>query len=313
VSPRARRGRAVHGILLLDKPLGLTSNRALQTAKRLFAAAKAGHSGALDPLATGMLPICFGAATKLSGFLLDARKTYRVTAVLGTATDTGDADGEVIERRNETEVADATVRSAAAGFIGEIEQVPPMYSALKHRGKRLYELARAGREVERAPRRVRIESLVIDRYRWPALEFTVACSKGTYIRSLVVDIAASLGTVGHVGALRRLSVGPFEGLPMHTLAMLEQLEASNRGALEALLQPLDSAVAALPPLVMTAAQTAALVSGQQLEAEAGWRRGLVRLYSPEEVLFGLGEISAEGALRPRRMFPEILESQGRSG
>src|SRR5690606_22393216 len=209
-----RRGRNVRGILLLDKPSGVTSNRALQRAKRLFQAAKAGHTGSLDPLATGMLPICFGAATKLAGYLLDARKTYAVTAELGTATDSADADGQVIAQSATPPPAELDVREAVASFEGDIEQTPPMYSALKRDGRRLYELARQGIVVDRAPRRVRIDTMTVEEYAWPTVRFTVTCSKGTYVRTLVTDLAARLGTLGHVTALRRLAVEPFDSADM---------------------------------------------------------------------------------------------------
>ena len=190
------------GLLLLDKPAGISSNRALQDAKRLFNAAKAGHTGSLDPLATGMLPIFFGAATRLASHVLEARKTYRVTATLGIATTTGDAEGAPTEDRSgETPPDAARLAAAARDFIGELEQVPPMYSALKRGGVPLYRLARSGVEVERAARRIVIEELVIDRYDFPALDFHVTCSKGTYVRTLVEDLAKAVGTVGHVAAL----------------------------------------------------------------------------------------------------------------
>ncbi len=221
------RGRDVRGVLLLDKPRGLTSNHALQRVKRLYDASKAGHTGSLDPLATGMLPICFGAATRLGGFLLDAHKSYRVTACLGTATDTDDADGAIVEERAAPIPVEADVRAALVRFVGEIEQVPPMYSALKRDGVPLYRLARRGVTVEREARRVTIHALTFERYAWPELELSIRCSKGTYVRTLVVDIASALGTLGHVRELRRSSVDPFRAEQMTSLETLEDLAAKN--------------------------------------------------------------------------------------
>src|SRR5215471_3139735 len=240
MSATTARSRDVRGILLLDKSRGITSNRALQRVKRLYGAAKAGHTGSLDPLATGMLPICFGIATRLGAFLLDADKTYRVTARLGIATDTCDADGAVVERRDGPQPTEPELRAALGRFEGDIDQTPPMYSALKHEGQRLYRLARRGEVVTRATRRVSIYELVLERYSWPDAELLVRCSKGTYVRSLVVDLALSLGTVAHVAALRRLAVAPFEGEPMATFEELESLAgAEGLGALDSRLLPAD--------------------------------------------------------------------------
>lgn len=298
---RARKpARDVHGILPLDKPQGLTSNRALQRVKHLFGARKAGHTGSLDPLATGMLPICFGAATKISGLLLDAEKTYRVVGRLGVATDTGDADGTVVERHEREPVAATDVTAAAARFLGEIEQVPPMYSALKHGGRRLYELARQGVTVERAARRVRITELTVTRYEWPELELTVTCSKGTYIRSLVIDLAAALGTVGHVTALRRLAVGPFEEADLLSLESLEALAAEGEEALDRVLLPIDHALHGWPSVELETEAGARFLHGQAVPAEASWPPGAVRVYAGGELL-GLGEIGANRALAPKRM------------
>lgn len=298
---RRASGRDVRGILLLDKPAGLTSNRALQRAKRLYQAAKAGHTGSLDPLATGMLPICFGAATKLSGYLLGAGKTYAVTAALGVATDTGDADGNVTERSAAPAPSLAQVRAVLASFVGESEQVPPMYSALKQQGRRLYDLARQGVAVERAPRRVQIHSLELDRYTWPELAFTASCSKGTYVRSLVVDIAAALGTLGHVTALRRLAVGPFRAEDMVDFEALERAAAGGQEALDGLLRPMDSVLGERPAVTLSAAGERVLRDGGRVEAPP-LPGGLVRLYAPEGRFIGVGEICAEGELAAHRLF-----------
>ncbi|HMB73838.1 MAG TPA: tRNA pseudouridine(55) synthase TruB, partial [Gammaproteobacteria bacterium] len=187
--------RPLVGIVLVDKPSGLTSNQVLQRAKRLFRARKAGHTGTLDPMATGMLPVCFGAATKVSGMMLDSRKRYRVTATFGTATDTGDATGTVTETCDKSPPAPEAVRSAVTARRGQSLQVPPMYSAVKHQGRRLYELARQGAEVRREPREIEIFELTIEAFDWPDLALGIHCSKGTYVRTVITDIAAALGTV----------------------------------------------------------------------------------------------------------------------
>lgn len=298
---RARKGRPVRGILLLDKPSGLTSNQALQRVKRLFRAAKAGHTGSLDPLATGMLPICFGAATKLAGYLLEAGKTYAVTAELGVATDTADADGTVIARDDRERPAADKVRGALEAFVGEIEQTPPMYSALKRDGQRLYELARRGIVVDREPRRVRIYDITLDEYAWPVIRFTVRCSKGTYVRTLVTDLAEALGTVGHVTALRRLAVEPFEGAEMVPLEQIEQTAEEGLAALDRLLLPPESALAHWPRIELAPACTVRLRHGQSIEAPTASPVGLVRLEDQSLGFFGVGEVLPEGRLEPRRM------------
>ena len=298
---RRRRGRDVRGILLLDKPGGVTSNQALQRAKRLFQAAKAGHTGSLDPLATGMLPLCFGVATKLAGYLLDARKTYAVAAELGVATDTGDADGAVIARAEGEPPEEERLRSALESFVGEIEQTPPMYSALKRDGKRLYELARSGIVVERAPRRVRIFSVELDEYEWPRCRFEVTCSKGTYVRTLVTDLAEALGTLGHVTALRRLAVEPFTESGMVAFDTLERAAEHGEEALDRLLLPVDSALANWPRVVLDPDRAARVAHGQAVAAMPDWPLGLVRLDEESRGLIGIGEVSPDGRLAPRRL------------
>jgi tRNA pseudouridine55 synthase len=297
------RGRDVRGILLLDKPSGLTSNRALQHVKRLYGAAKAGHTGSLDPLATGMLPICFGAATRLGGFLLDARKVYRVTARFGLATDTADADGAFTERRDEPQPNAAAIEEALARFRGEIEQVPPMYSALKHAGKRLYELARSGVVVDREARRVTVFELALERFEWPDAELYVRCSKGTYVRSLVVDLATALGTVAHVAALRRVAVEPFGDESMTTLEALEAVaQQSGTAGLDELLLPADRALVDWPGVVLSAAAAARIEHGQEIEAEELWPLGPVKIYGDEGEFLAIGEVTPQRRLAPRRVF-----------
>jgi tRNA pseudouridine55 synthase len=303
------RGRDVRGVLLLDKPRGITSNHALQRVKRLYDAAKAGHTGSLDPLATGMLPICFGAATRLGGFLLDARKSYRVTASLGVATDTADADGVVTERRDGPIPHESAVREALAGFVGEIDQVPPMYSALKRDGVPLYRLARRGVTVERAARRVTIDALTCERYAWPELELAVRCSKGTYVRTLVVDVAAALGTLGHVLALRRTAVEPFAAEQMTSLDALDDLAAADdRAALDRLLLPPDSALPDWPSVVLEPGAAERLEHGQAVAADPAWALGQTKVYraprdSSARDLLALAEVTADGRLVPQRVFP----------
>ena len=300
---RRRRGRDLHGILLIDKPTGLTSNAVLQQLKWLFKAAKAGHTGSLDPLATGMLPICFGAGTKISSFLLDAHKRYRVTGRLGIATDSGDADGTIVAESPPIELQPEVVREVLAGFEGEIEQIPPMHSALKHKGRRLYELAREGTEVEREARRVRIFSIEPRHCEWPELGFDVTCSKGTYVRTLVEDVAKELGTLGHVIQLRRLSVEPFEEREMVTLEALEASAGEGLAALDRWLLPVDRALAGWPRVVVDRAFCEALTHGQAVPAEADWPRAWVRVYSPDNIFLGIGEVRGHGQLVPRRIFP----------
>jgi len=298
------RGRDVRGVLLLDKPRGLTSNRALQRVKRLYDASKAGHTGSLDPLATGMLPICFGAATRLGGFLLDAHKSYRVIACLGTATDTADADGTVIEQRSSPVPTEAEVRAALPRFVGEIEQVPPMYSALKRDGVPLYRLARRGVTVERAARRVTIHALTLERYAWPELELSVRCSKGTYVRTLVVDIAAALGTLAHVRELRRCSVDPFTAEQMTSLDTLEELAANDeREALDRLLLPADSALPDWPAAVLGPDAADRLSHGQAVAADPAWAVGRIKVYREPRDLLAIAEVTPDGRLVPQRVFP----------
>jgi tRNA pseudouridine55 synthase len=276
----------------------------LQRVKRLYQASRAGHTGSLDPLATGMLPILFGSGTRLCGYLLDSRKEYRTTARLGIATTTGDAEGEVtVDRSEEAAPSPDAVADALRQFVGEISQVPPMYSALKRDGVPLYRLARRGVEVERAPRRVVIDALVLEDYRWPHLALTVRCSKGTYIRTLVEDIATALGTVGHVAALRRTAVVPFAGYPMHTLDNLQAVAgAGGLDGLDALLLPPDLALPDWPAVEIDADAATRLGQGQAVGAGAAWPLGAVRVYSHERRFIALGTVTAEGWLEPQRVF-----------
>jgi tRNA pseudouridine55 synthase len=303
---KRHRGRAVNGILLLDKPAGITSNGALQTVKRMYGAAKAGHTGSLDPLATGMLPICFGEATKFSQFLLDADKSYLVTAKLGVVTDTGDADGEVL-RHSPVCVDAATITAALMEFVGEIEQIPSMFSAIKHNGQPLYKLARQGIEVERKVRRVTIHRITVLDVRADELDFEVACTKGTYVRSLVEDLGEKLGCGGHVQALRRLSAGPY---PAERMLTLDQLGAmKEQGGFEAIdeqLLPLSTSVADWPAVELGDNAAFYLLQGQAVMASDRPRDGWVSLYQASDKRFlGVGEILDDGRIAPRRLVAEL--------
>lgn len=294
------RWRAVDGVLLLDKPHGLSSNQALQRVRRCLAAARGGHAGSLDPLATGMLPVCLGEATKFSSYLLDAPKVYRTRLVLGQATASGDAEGPVT-RTGPSRLLAGALEAALVGFRGTIDQVPPMYSALKRNGQPLYKLARQGVVVERAPRKVHISRLdLLAEGNGEAL-LEVACSKGTYIRTLVEDIAGAAGTVAHVGDLRRLAVSPYREDQMVSLDVLEAAARSDDAEALALLLPVDSGLAALPAQSLTASQAGQLCRGQVVHDGAGHPEGLIRLYGPAGGFIGLGEYGPDQLLRARRL------------
>jgi tRNA pseudouridine55 synthase len=299
--PRARKGRPVDGILLLDKPAGLSSNAALQRARYLFNAQKAGHTGSLDPLATGLLPVCFGEATKASAYLLDADKRYRVTLRLGCQTTTGDAEGEVLRELPVPPLERARVEHSLQRFTGEIRQVPPMHSALKHQGRRLYELARAGIEVAREPRSVHIHALTLHAQSADRLELDVHCSKGTYVRVLAEDLAADLGTCGHVERLRRLAVGPFRGEDMLGFERLQQLAAEGPEALDRVLLPVAAAFAGWPSAELDADSAWYLQRGQPVQVARAPRQGLLCLYGPGQRLLGVGEVLEDGRIAPRRL------------
>ena len=300
--PRLPALRDVDGIVLLDKPEGLSSNAALQRVRRAFGARKAGHTGSLDPLASGLLPVCLGQATKTCGLLLDADKTYRFRIALGRSTTTGDREGDTVEEAAVPPLDDAALRLAAERFLGESEQVPPMYSALKHSGERLYRLARAGIEVERAPRQIRILRLDLVAG-GTSPDFEVTCSKGTYVRSLAEDLARSLGTVGHVALLRRLALGPFGGERMHTLEAVERDAADGAGA--GLLLPVDEALPALPAVQLGAVEQDFVLQGRPVPVR-GPGDSRVRIYGVGGRFLGVGRMSSEGArLAPERIMVEL--------
>jgi tRNA pseudouridine55 synthase len=295
----------VNGLLLLNKPAGLTSNQALQKVKRLLNAKKAGHTGSLDPAATGMLPLCFGEATKICAYLLAADKSYRVTARLGEATDTGDADGKVVETAAVPELTDKDWQRIFSRFIGEIEQVPPMYSALKKDGKRLYELARQGQVVDRDPRRIHIYEMQLLEARDERLVFRVRCSKGTYVRTLVEDIAKAGATVAHTAALHRETVGDFRANDMLDLPAAEELAATGPQALREHLLPADRALQQWPERRIGADAARRFNDGQSIivsAADTGAATGHVRVYAGANGFLGVGELTGDGMLTPRRIF-----------
>lgn len=297
-----KKGRDVHGVFLLDKPQGLSSNDVMQKVKRLFQANKAGHTGALDPLATGMLPICLGEATKFSQFLLDADKRYVVTAKLGERTDTSDAEGRIVASRS-VNVKTAEILTALSAFRGDLMQVPTMFSALKHQGKPLYEYARAGVTVERQARPITIFELKFIEYNAPFLTLEVHCSKGTYIRTLIDDLGERLGCGAHVSMLRRTAVSDYPSDKMLSLEALQQLaEAGDLRRLDALLLPPDSAVSKLPSLFLTERQTQAVGFGQRVRFDNAEKiYGQVRLFSAENLFLGVAEIHQDNVIRPARM------------
>jgi tRNA pseudouridine55 synthase len=297
---RRQRGRRVDGILLLDKPSGLTSNAALQEAKRAFGAAKAGHTGSLDPIATGLLPVCFGEATKLSGFFLSADKKYHAVFRLGVATDTGDSEGRVIHS-GDADVDDATVERAMEKFRGDFEQVPSMYSAIKKDGKPLYELARQGIEVERPARPVTVYALSWERRDDGRIAVDLHCSSGFYVRSLAHDIGEELGCGAHVEALTRTAVGDFE---LGNAVSLEHIKSisDDRTQLDALLIAGDRGLQHLPGITLSPDAAYYLVRGQAVRAAELPRTGLVRLYADEAGFLGVGQVLGDGRVAPKRLF-----------
>ena len=290
--------RGLNGILLLDKSVGMTSNSALQKARYLLRARKAGHTGSLDPIASGLLPICLGEATKLSGFLLNTDKRYRVRVRLGTVTETGDTEGTVVETRPVPVLTEALIETVLARFRGEILQIPPMYSALKHRGRRLYDLARQGVEVEREARPVVIYSLELESFGGEALELDVHCSKGTYIRSLAEDLGSALGCGGHVEALRRTAVGNLDVGAAYTLETLQSLSEPER--LPCLL-PMDRIVADLPQVELNDELGFFIRKGQPVLVSKAPAKGWVRLYGRHSAFMGIGEVLDDGRVAPRRL------------
>lgn len=287
----------VDGVLLLDKPLGYSSNQALQKAKWLLQAAKAGHTGTLDPLATGLLPLCFGEATKFAHYLTDADKTYFATIRLGVVTSTGDAEGEVISTKP-VNVSQWQFEQACSQFIGEISQIPPMYSALKHEGKALYEYARAGVEIERKSRIITIHNITQNMFEHTVASITVTCSKGTYIRTLAEDIGSVLGCGAHLIGLRRTATANYNIAQGLTLEQFEAMTAEQR---ETALLPLDSAVLHLPDITLDADSGFYLQQGQAIWQSGKIPLGLIRLYDEQAKFLGLGEQQSDGKITPKRL------------
>ena len=294
---KRKSGRDVHGIVLLDKRLGVSSNKALQEVRRLLNANKAGHTGSLDPLATGLLPLCFGEATKVSALMLDDDKRYQVTFRLGVMTDTGDSEGSIVTEMPVPVFTEAELLNCLQRFTGPIDQVPPMYSALKHNGKKLYELARDGQIVDRQPRRISIYALDLLAFDQEFITLDVRCSKGTYIRSLVEDIGHAMGTCATVTQLRRTAAGMFNIAQAFTL---EQLQAMSDSQLTECLIAVDAPLREIPAISLTAEQAISIKHGQQIPF-GDQPLGPVRMYS-QQTFLGLGEILLNDKLAPKKIF-----------
>jgi tRNA pseudouridine55 synthase len=295
--PARQPRRQLDGVLLLDKPFGASSNAALQRAKRCLRAEKAGHTGTLDPVATGLIALCFGEATKFSSALLDADKSYQATVKLGVTTSTGDSEGDIVERR-EVRTDAAQVEGVLARFRGALLQTPPMHSAVKLAGRPLYAYAREGVEVKRLPREVQVYDLRLECLEGDELRLTVHCGKGTYVRTLAEDIGAALGCGGHLNALRRTAVGRFD---LAQAVALDRLEEMNESERMATLLPTDTLVAHLPELVLGERQARRMLHGQPVFTEAGRAPGLTRLYDENGLFLGLGKVVAGGLVNPKRL------------
>ncbi len=297
----------INGIILVNKPQGLTSNAVLQQVKRLFRAKKAGHTGSLDPLATGMLPICFGEATKFCQYLLDADKCYETTGLLGIKTNTADSMGEVIAQVENFNVSESELEEVLKQFKGAIKQVPSMFSALKHQGTPLYKLARAGIEIERPARAVMIHQLHLNHFDGKEMDLTIQCSKGTYIRNLVEDIGEQLGTGAHVTRLHRLYTAGLADEPMYTIDDLNLKSAEQR--LQCLL-PMEHAVNSLPKIVLAHEAAQALRQGKVISApNLDTVTGCVRLYEHDGQFIGLGDLQADGVLKVRRLLTAVTQPE----
>lgn len=293
--------RDVNGIVLLDKPTGITSNGALQTVKRLFQARKAGHTGSLDPLAGGLLPLCFGSATKVSAFLLESDKEYQVTVKLGEKTTTGDAEGEVTSRRDAGAVSDAAIAAVLPRYTGSIQQIPPMHSAIKQNGQPLYKLAHQGIEVERQPREVTIYDLRLLRRDGDALDLAVSCSKGTYIRTLAEDIGETLGVGAHVSALRRTAAGPFQASQMVDLETLQAAAEQGLAALGDFLLPMDAALEKWPDVCLSEDMAYFVRQGQPVFVPKAPTSGWVKLRTADRRFLGVGRVLEDGRVAPKRL------------
>lgn len=307
--PRKQPKRAISGFIVLDKPLNMSSNQALQKVKWLFNAKKAGHTGSLDPLATGVLPLCLGEGTKLSQYLLDSDKTYEVTGQLGIQTTTGDAEGEVAVEAAIPDGWAAQFPPVIQRFLGETQQIPSMFSAIKQNGVPLYELARKGIEVERQPRTIHIREAFCLGTTENTFTLRVTCSKGTYIRTLVEDMAKALGTVGYVTALRRTHVGPYQASDMVTLdTLIDTLEEQGVEGLNQYIHPLESALSDWPTVSLTTVATHYIRQGQPIRVPNLPTCGFVRMLSDRQRLLGIGEITEDGRIAPVRLMCETSQS-----
>ncbi len=299
---RNRKGRNITGIVIIDKPTGRSSNHVLQQVKRLFNAKKAGHTGALDPLATGVLPICLGEATKVSSYLLDADKRYHVTCQLGAVTDSGDADGKVLSTSDIPDFSEQDIIDLLPEFMGDQDQVPPMFSAVKYQGQPLYKLARQGIEVERKSRRITIYDIQLLSITETSFTLDVQCSKGTYIRTLVEDISHRLGSGGHVVQLRRVAAAGYQLEQTLTLDYLESIAEQGVHNLDTLLLPTENALPDWPSIVATDEMVEALRHGQTIKVTQTFKRKKVRLFDKSHKFIGLAEMTAEGIVAPKRIF-----------
>lgn len=299
---RNKKGRDVTGIIIIDKPTGRSSNHVLQQVKRLFNANKAGHTGSLDPLATGVLPVCLGEATKVSSYLLDSDKQYHVTCQLGVVTDSGDSDGVVISTSIIPEFSHEDVLALLPQFIGQLDQVPPMFSALKHQGQPLYKLARQGIEVERKSRRITIYDIKLLTITADSFTLDVRCSKGTYIRTLVEEISDALGSAGHVTMLRRVAAAGY--IEQQALTVEQLLESAENGmsALDELLLPSENALPDWPSLQLSDYMVSAIRQGQAIQVEQAYESANVRLFSLQHEFIGLAEMTETGRVQPKRVF-----------
>ena len=298
---KRKKGRSIDGIVILDKAIGISSNRALQEVKRIFDAQKAGHTGSLDPLATGVLPLCLGEATKVSQFLLDSDKKYRAKLKLGVRTDSGDCEGNVLESCADFQVSQLQIEEALTPFRGEIEQVPPMYSALKVNGVPLYKMARKGQTIEREARRITVYSIEMTAFEGDELELEIACSKGTYIRTIADDLGQALGCGAHIIALRRTQAGVFtEADCITTQRLIQECDSGGLSVIDKHLIPMDKAIADLPEVVLPSVTASFIKNGQPVLVRHLPEEGLVRLYE-EGQFIGIGCIDDDGKVAPRRL------------
>jgi len=296
--------RDVDGILLLDKPVGISSNKALQNARHLFEANKAGHTGSLDPLASGLLPICFGEATKFSNYLLDASKSYRACCQFGKTTSTGDAEGDIISE-SPVQVDAGDIQRVLARLTGNVDQIPPMYSAVKHKGQRLYKLARQGKVIDRSPRQIKIYSLEMISFSDNTLEFDVHCSKGTYIRTLAEDIGKALGCGAFLAKLERTGVHPFWENVCYSLDQLRDIAEQGLDSLDRCLLPVNSALADLPEFILDSLTVSYLKQGRAVQTNSAIRPGLLNLVGENGQFIGIGEVDSDGSISPKRLMNTV--------